>query len=542
MKQVYSDVIAMRRDAFREIARLAYEDGDLHELRRAIFNMLPGEIPVYGTDIFRERAIAGERLRLALGLSVRDAGNLKPLDEDIDLADVSHRVYEAPLVNVIPFACQACPTKTVKVTDNCRACIGHPCKNVCPKNAIEWNSTDGAVINDTLCIRCGRCIDFCPYHAIIKFDRPCAENCGVNAIGSDDLGRAKIDYSKCVSCGRCITECPFGAISDKSQIYQLIRSIKAGDHHVAIVAPSFVGQFGPKVSPEQIFEAIYQLGFTEVMEVGLGADLTTMQEAEEFVHLVPEKRPFMGTSCCNSWSLMIHNMFPDIAPYVSETATPMIETAYYIKQGNPDAKVTFIGPCISKKLEALRHYVKDYVDFVITFEELGGILSAKGFTLEGMAELQPRESIQNIQQASKTARGYATGGGVALAVAELIKEKWPEVEVNYEGAEGLANCVKLMKLAKAGKKDGMLLEGMACEGGCLGGPGTLTALNVTRRALQKFQSESAFDSPTNNQLITEFDPECISLEKEGKHAEEDHRVEVAAMVNKIAYEKRKQQE
>ncbi|MFP5528681.1 4Fe-4S dicluster domain-containing protein [Peptococcus simiae] len=539
MKQVYSDVIAMRRDAFREIARLAYEDGDLHELRRAIFNMLPGEIPVYGTDIFRERAIAGERLRLALGLSVRDAGNLKPLDEDIDLADVSHRVYEAPLVNVIPFACQACPTKTVKVTENCRHCIGHPCKNVCPKKAIDWTSTDGAVINDTLCIRCGRCVEYCPYNAIIKYDRPCAMNCGVKAIGSDEFGRAKIDYHKCVSCGRCITECPFGAISDKSQIYQLIRSIKAGDHHVAIVAPSFIGQFGPKVGPEQVFEAIYQLGFTEVVEVGLGADLTTLQEAEEFVHLVPEKRPFMGTSCCNSWSLMIQKMFPDMAPYVSDTATPMIETAYYIKHGNPKAKVTFIGPCISKKLEALRHYVKDYVDFVITYEELGGMLSAKDLSTEKMAELQPREKIQ---QASKTARGYASGGGVAHAVAELIKEKWPEVEVNYEGAEGLANCVKLMKLAKAGKKDGMLLEGMACEGGCLGGPGTLSSITVTRRALQNFQNESLFGSPTENNLIQHFDPECITKEKESMQAIEEKRVDIAAMVDKIAYEKRKQQE
>ncbi|SDE03586.1 4Fe-4S dicluster domain-containing protein [Peptococcus niger] len=538
MKQVYSDVIAMRRDIFREIARLAYEDGDLHDLRQAVFNILPGESPLYGTDIFRERAIAGERLRLGLGLSVRDAGNLGPLDDDIDLIDAAHRVYEPPLVNVIPFACQACPTKTVSVTNNCRACIGHPCKNVCPKDAIDWNSKDGATINEVLCIRCGRCADYCPYNAIIKYDRPCAANCGVKAIGSDDLGRAEIDHNKCVSCGRCITECPFGAISDKSQIYQLIRSIKAGDHHVAIVAPSFVGQFGNKVSPEQIFEAIYQIGFTEVMEVGLGADLTTLQEAEEFVHLVPDTRPFMGTSCCNSWSLMIQKIFPDIAPYVSETATPMIETAYYIKQKNPDAKVTFIGPCISKKLEALRHYVKNYVDFVITFEELGGILSAKGFTFEAMQELEPRETIQ---QASKTARGYASGGGVATAVAELIAEKWPEVEVNYEGAEGLDNCVKLMKLAKAGKKNGMLLEGMACEGGCLGGPGTLAALNVARRALQKFKDDSTFASPTNNELIHHFDPECITRAKESDH-EEEHRVEVAAKVSKLAYEKRKQQE
>ncbi|MFR4401847.1 MAG: [Fe-Fe] hydrogenase large subunit C-terminal domain-containing protein, partial [Peptococcus niger] len=107
--------------------------------------------------------------------------------------------------------------------------------------------------------------------------------------------------------------------------------------------------------------------------------------------------------------------------------------------------------------------------------------------------------------------------------------------------EGLDNCVKLMKLAKAGKKNGMLLEGMACEGGCLGGPGTLAALNVARRALQKFKDDSAFASPTNNELIHHFDPECITRAKESDH-EEEHRVEVAAKVSKLAYEKRKQQE
>ncbi len=509
MKEIFSDVVTLRRRVFKEVAQLAFEDGDLHDLRRAVFNILPGETPQYRDNIFRERAITGERLRLALGLDVRSASDMGPLDDNIDLVNVAHRVYEPPLVNVISFACQACPTKTVTVTNNCRACIGHPCVNVCPKNAVHWTATDGAHIDEDTCIRCGRCAQFCPYSAIITYDRPCAANCGVKAIDSDEHGRAKIDYDRCVSCGRCITECPFGAISDKGEIYQLIRSIRENDkRHVAIVAPSFVGQFGANVSPEQVFEGIRLLGFEEVMEVGLGADLTTLQEAEEFVHAVPDELPFMGTSCCNSWSLMIEKFFPDIAPYVSDTATPMIETAYYIKKCSQNVKVTFIGPCISKKLEALRSYVADYVDFVITFEELAAMFDAKNLDLSIL------EVPQELDHASFTARGYAEAGGVAQAVLALIKEKWPEKDVQLEGAEGLANCFKLMKAAQAGRKNGMLLEGMACEGGCIGGPGTLVTLPRAQKALNAFKKRSTFQSPSENERLGDFDAGCIQQEKD----------------------------
>lgn len=499
MKEVFSDVINVRRKVFKEVAQLAYEDGDLHDLQQAVFNILPGEEGVFRGNIFHERAIVGERLRLALGLPTRTAAELGRLDEGIDLIDVAHRVYEPPLVNIISFACQSCPTKTVRVMENCRACIGHPCLSVCPKEAISWQPNRGATIDEEKCILCGRCVSFCPYHAIISYDRPCAAHCGVNAISSDQYGRAQIDYDRCVSCGRCITECPFGAIGDKSEIFQLIRSIKRGEYHVAIVAPSFVGQFGSLVTPEQVFKGIELLGFNEVMEVGLGADLTTLQEAEEYVHAVPHKQPFMGTSCCNSWSLMVQKLFPDIAPYISETATPMIETAYYLKKAKENVNVTFIGPCISKKLEALRDYVKDYVDFVITFEELIGMFVAKEI------ELSSLEVDGLLDHASATARGYAASGGVAQAVEALIKEKWPDVPVQYEGAEGLDNCVKLMKMAQAGRKNGMLLEGMACEGGCIGGPGTLVTFNRANRALASFQASSLFDSPTKNQRLDGYE-------------------------------------
>ena len=495
MKESYNDIIKIRRMVFADIARIAYDDVDLKNLGDETYRLIPGEKAQYRENVFRERAVIGERLRLALGLDARTAAETGPISEGIEEIDVDTRVYTPPLVSVIKIACEACPTRTVIVTDNCRKCLAHPCKNVCPKNAITIEKR-GAVIDQVKCIKCGRCKNECPYHAIVEYDRPCSASCGVKAIGSDYLGRAEIDDSKCVACGNCIQECPFGAISDKSEIYQLIKTIKSGKKVYAIIAPSFAGQFGALTTPEQVFAGIRQLGIQEVIEVGLGADITTLNEANEFIETVPEKEPFMGTSCCYSWKLMVAKNFPEINDYISESSTPMVYSSHYIKKNHPDCKVVFIGPCISKKLEALQEHVKDYVDFVITFEELMGMFVAKGI------EPSEIEVEGKIEQASVTGRGYAVGGGVAHAVEARIHEINPDQNVRIECAEGLADCVKLIKLAKVGLKNGMLLEGMACNYGCIGGPGTVVTAARARKSVTDFSKESPFPSPSDNKNIT----------------------------------------
>ncbi len=494
MKESYVDIIKIRRMIFAEVARLAYEDVDLNHLEDSTYYLLPGERAIYRENIFRERAVVGERLRMALGMDVRNAGDMGPMHEGFDKIDLNQRVYKPPLVNVISFACEACPTKTIKVTDNCRKCLAHPCKNQCPVNAITIGKT-GAVIDQEKCIKCGKCMNVCPYSAIIKYDRPCAAICGVDAIESDELGRAKINHDKCVSCGRCIQECPFGAIADKSQIYQLIKAIKSGKEVYAIIAPSFVGQFGALTKPNQIIEAIKKLGIKDVVEVSLGADITTVNEAKEYLKKVPNERPFMGTSCCSTWSFMVRKLFPEEYQYISDSSSPMIYAAQYVKRNNSNAQVVFIGPCISKKLEALEEKVAGYVDFVITFEELMGMFVAKDI------ELSTLEVKEKIHDASTSGRNYAISGGVANAVKSAAKEIEPSREIKTECAQGLHECVKMMKLAKAGKKNGYLLEGMACDGGCIGGPGTLISLNRVRKDVAQFSKESSYKTPFNNEKL-----------------------------------------
>ncbi len=496
MKESYVDLINIRRQVFAKIARMAYEGTDLSELEKASFEILPGEVATYRDSIFRERAIVDERLRLTMGLNARKPTEYHNVADGISEVDVDKIQFIEPLVNVITFACEACPTKAFYVTDNCRKCLAHPCTNVCPTNAVSIGK-NRAIIDQDKCIKCGRCKETCPYSAIVKYERPCAAACGVNAIDSDYLGRAQINMDRCVSCGNCIVQCPYGAISDKSQIYQLIKALKTNDHMYAIIAPSFLGQFGPLASPVQIFEGIKQLGFEDVVEVSLGADITTLHEAKEFLERVPNEIPYMGTSCCNSWAIMVKKLFPDQYEYISDSASPMVETAKYIKKKDPDAKITFIGPCISKKLEALRDDVKDYVHFVITYEELMGMFVAKGI------ELSEIEVSKEIQDASSLGRGYAIAGGVAEAVKKTALAIDPSREINVEGASTLHECVKLMKVAKSGKKNGYLLEGMACLGGCIAGPGTIASLNRVRKAVTEFKNQAACTSPLDNEIIDE---------------------------------------
>ena len=284
MRGVETRIQEIRHKIFTEVARMAYHtEWSVKDRMEALpYKIIPGEKGNFRNDVFLERAIVGERLRLAMGLPYRSAAEHSPISDGIEAADKDETYYTPPLINVIKFACNACPEKRVHVTDGCQGCLAHPCMEVCPKGAVSLDRTTGrSIIDQEKCIKCGRCASVCSYNAIIIQERPCAKACGMDAITSDENGKANIDYDKCVSCGQCLVNCPFGAIADKSQIFQTIRAIQSGEKVYAAVAPAFVGQFGPKVTPGKLRAAMKELGFTDVFEVAIGADLCAKQEAED---------------------------------------------------------------------------------------------------------------------------------------------------------------------------------------------------------------------------------------------------------------------
>jgi len=451
MRGVHSAVDDIRRSVFTEVARLAYESDDYKQVDMIPYKIVPGEVAHHRHDVFLERAIVSARLKLALGMDLDPNGPSAPISANIQDAATDQKYFNEPLVNIIPYACNACPPKQVRITDSCQGCISHPCMNVCPKDAIE----------------------------------------------SDELGRAKINYDKCVSCGMCLVNCPFAAIADKSQIFQLIQAIKRGEEVIACVAPAFVGQYGPDATPAKLKTAMRTLGFADVVEVAIGADLCTVEEAHDFLKEVPEKLDWMGTSCCPAWSMMAKTLFPQFKDNISMALTPMVITARMVKKDHPNARIVFIGPCAAKKLEANRKSVRSDVDFVLTFEELLGMFDAKEIDFKTL-EADPADGMD---EGSGFGRGFAVGGGVAAAVVEAIKHIDPDREILIEYGDGLKECRKMLAMAKAGKRNGYLLEGMGCPGGCVAGAGTLRPVKESTASVERFKNAASSMSTTESPYL-----------------------------------------
>jgi len=488
MRGIPSLITDIRKNVFTEVAKMAYSGKGYEGVDELPYIIVPGDRPLHRESVFLERAIASERVRLAMGLNIRPIQTRHLMTEGMDAAAVAEQYYEPPLINIIPYACHACPTNQYKVSNYCQNCLAASCQKVCPKDAISFRNNRSYIDLDK-CIRCGKCAKACPYNAIVHLQRPCQVACGMDAIVSDEQGKAVINQDKCVACGQCLVSCPFGAIVDKGQIFQVIQSILQGDKVIAIVAPAFVGQFGKHSTPGRFVTAMKQLGFHRVVEVAIGADLCTIEEAKDFLEKVPEKQDYMATSCCPAWHSMIEKLYPGEMEKISMTLTPMVFTARLMKKEYPGCKVVFVGPCAAKKLEAIRADIRSDVDFVLTFEELQGMFEAKQIDFETL----PESDVLN--EGTAAGRGFAVSGGVAGAVEQMIRTTDPEAQVKTARAEGLRDCRKLMAMAKAGKYAGYLLEGMACPGGCVAGAGTLLPVELAQKVVGRYQSEADAESP-----------------------------------------------
>ena len=491
MRGMETLVRKIRRRVFTEVAKVGFNSNPetLNDDIEAIPYHIVQETPIYRESIYRERAVASERVRLAMGMSLRPENKAVHITAGIEASNIDEKYYEPPLMQVVPSACDACDVKKFEVSNMCRGCVARPCQQVCPKGAISMVKGK-SFIDQSKCIKCGKCKAVCPYDAIAKKERPCVKACGVGAIGSDEQGRASINPDKCVSCGMCMVSCPFGAISDKSQIYQLAKALSEGKDIIAIAAPAFVGQFGPKVTAAVFHAALKELGFSHVFEVALGEDIGAIPNKKKKKEKVATgELPFLLTSCCPAWSMLAKKYFPDIIGNISQELTPMVATARKVKQEYPNSQVVFVGPCAAKKLEASRRTVRSDVDFVITFEELQGMFDAKGIDLDKV------EGERALHDATGAGRGYAVAGGVAEAIEACLNEYYPNIPVNIQHAEGLADCKKVLALAKAGKLKGCLIEGMGCPGGCMAGAGTNIPLAKAQAELKKYVAASSKKIP-----------------------------------------------
>lgn len=484
-----SEVIKLRRKVLREVAKLTF-DGTLQEnVDEILQTVVTEEGPRYRCCVHKERAVLKHRIKLVLG----QAGNLS-LQEATQNA-LAGKSSNIPVVNVLPEACDQCPIDKFLVTNACRNCLAHNCIASCPRQAIIVVQ-NRAYIDKNKCVECGLCKKSCVYGAIIEVNRPCEGACDIGAIKANSARSAVIDYEKCVQCGWCKIACPFGAISDRGSIVQIIQKIKSDSRVYALLAPAFFGQFGPKVKPGQIVSAIKKAGFYDVREASFGADIVTIEEGKEFIARVPSERNFMTTSCCPAFVGMVEKHLPQFVDNISSTVSPMVAAATVIKSEDPEAVIVFVGPCVAKKVEADKH--KDIVDFAVTFGELAALLAGAGFYVANLES--EADGFQTI--ASQTGNGFACAGGVVKAVASYVKDIAPNCELKAHRSEGLSSCKTALQQIKAGKIDANFFEGMACQGGCVGGPGILADVRVSAKLLEAFAKSAIVDSPQKSSQVS----------------------------------------
>ena len=445
MRKFDTKVQHLKYKVLREVARLAWKDELLQNVVDIPKMIAPGKNPTMRCCVYKERAILGERVKIAMGGDKENPN----------------------IIEVIDIACDECPAAGYEVTDSCRGCLAHRCEDVCKRGAISFDHNHVAHIDKSKCVECGQCAKVCPYFAIVNRKRPCQEACKVKAINiNTENNAAAIDNEKCIQCGSCVYKCPFGAIMDKSYILNVIDMIKKSQENkkykvYAVVAPSISSQF-TYAKLGQVITALKELGFFTVIEAALGADMVALDESKELV-----EKGFLTSSCCPAFVQYIKSAFPNLVEYISHNPSPMVALAKYIKDIDPGSKVVFIGPCTAKKAEAQLEGAKPYVDAVMTFEELQAMIDSKDLDITNL----PEDVLDN---ASYFGRIFARSGGLSDAVTQALKEQNIEFDLKAVACDGIEAC--RMALLKKGKNvlDANFIEGMACIGGCIGGAGCLT--------------------------------------------------------------------
>ena len=228
-----------------------------------------------------------------------------------------------------------------------------------------------------------------------------------------------------------------------------------------MLAPAIEGQFGPDITMASWKTAMKKVGFSDFVEVGLGADMTAVYEAEEWLESYREGKK-MTTSCCPAFVNYINKHFPELAGNVSTTISPMCAVSRMLKAKDPETVTVFIGPCVAKKAEAKNMNIEGNADYVLTIGEIRAIMRAKD------VELEPEEN--SMQDASVYGKRFGNGGGVTAAVLQSMKEAGVEEEIKVAKCSGIAECKKALMLMKVGRLPEDFIEGMICEGGCVGGP------------------------------------------------------------------------
>lgn len=431
MKESFNHFQEKRMLIFGELVK-RYWNGQLKNVDD--LNQLANEIKNQYRFEEKDMSFIRDHIRVAMGLNPQSD---QPLGNELELIKKSGAIGQ-PVVAKISGPCEQCEEKACTCLDGCKY------------EAQGYQRSEGPVIND----------------------------------------------NKCLSCGQCVSSCDFGALADKIEFIPVIDLLKTKDVPVFVtVAPAIVGQFGEDVSLGQLRTALKLIGFEDMIEVALFADILTIKEAFEFTHLVKKEEDFFITSCCCPvWFNMTKKHYAKEYSHMSPSVSPMIASGRILKALYPNAKVVFIAPCIAKKGEIKEPELKGSVDFVINFRELQEIFS--------VLNIVPTElPSEDKDQASLGGRLYARTGGVSFSVKTVVNRLEPTrvIKLKPKRAHGVKACKEvLQELSEKGNVEANFIEGMGCIGGCVGGPRTNIEIDQATKAVNDFGEDSLIMTPFDN--------------------------------------------
>lgn len=331
--------------------------------------------------------------------------------------------------------------------------------------------------------------------------KSCMRKCFFDALTQDEKGNVVVNEELCVGCADCVEFCHAKKLTDNKNVLPTIAALRNSNKPVyAMIAPAFINQYSSDVTPGKLRTAFKQIGFTGMLEVAVFADILTLKEALEFDKKILNEKDFQITSCCcPMWIAMIRKVYHDLMPHVPGAVSPMVACGRTIKTLHPDAITVFIGPCVAKKAEAREKDVADSTDYVLTFHEMRDIFE--------FANVNPADMEEDMRDhSSRAGRIYASTGGVSEAVKSTVERLNPNrrISVKTVQADGIPACKKLLNDLVNGDITENFIEGMGCNGGCVGGPKVLIPKEEARENVIKYGEEARYKTPIDNPYVIEL--------------------------------------
>ena len=404
------------------------------------------------------------------------------------------------------------------------------------------------------CILCGACVRACSEfqgHSVLGF-----VNRGSNTRIEPMNGRF-LSQVDCVFCGQCQAVCPTGALTIKSSIDAVWEKINDSTKKVVVqIAPSVRVALGEEFNLEpgentigKIYAAARRLGFDLIFDTNFSADLTIMEEANEFVQRLTkgENLPLF-TSCCPAWVRYLETQHPELLSHLSTCKSPQGMLSPVLKEFLPkyyegykkeDIVVVSIMPCTAKKYEAIREQLINETDFVLTTKEFAKMIKAAGIDFR---KLKEEEANSPFGQYTGAATIFGASGGVAEAAVRTAynmvtgeelsnvdiktlrgvdsKSRTKDLVVDIKGTSVKVRVVSTLKEAekslkeiKAGTSNFHILEVMACPGGCVNGGGQ--PISCSDSSIKEKRAEGLYEEDRNLEFRRSHqNPDIIKLYNE----------------------------